>query len=123
MRVPSAYPTPPFCRYLFVSHSAVSYSVWYELEPEEMEHLKVMQTQGPLCVHTQTYVFFLQPPISLSPPEPHSGCLHLFLQLTMNKHYDVSQQILDLQRLCFDPGTVDSSNARAGICLGGILKG
>lgn len=122
MRVPSAYPTPPFCGYLFVSHSAVPYSVWYELEPEEMEHLKVMQTQGPLCVHTQTYLFFLQPPISLSPPDP----LHLSLQLTMNKHYDVSQQTLDLQRLCFDPGTVDSSNARnarAGIFLGGRLKG
>ncbi|KAF0875948.1 NXF2 factor, partial [Crocuta crocuta] len=35
------------------------------------------------------------------------------LKLTMNKRYDVFQQALDLQRLRFDPGTVDSSNARA----------
>ena len=69
-----------------------------------MEQLKVMQTQGPLCVHTQTHLFFLQPPISLSPPESSSGSLQLSLQLTMNKRYDVSQQALDLQSLRFDPG-------------------
>lgn len=91
-----------------------------------MEQLKVMQTQGPLCAHTHTHLFFLQPLISLSPPEPPSGFLHPSLQLTMNKRYDVSQQALDLQSLRFDPGTLDSSNSRAGegtgICLGGRLR-
>ena len=91
-----------------------------------MEQLKVMQTQGPLCVHTQTHLFFLQPPISLSPPESSSGSLQLSLQLTMNKRYDVSQQALDLQSLRFDPGILDVSNSRAGegtgICLGGRLR-
>ncbi|KAF3813042.1 hypothetical protein GH733_018985, partial [Mirounga leonina] len=48
------------------------------------------------------------------------------LKLTMDKRYDVSQQALDLQCLRFDPGTLDSSNSRAGegtgICLGGRLR-
>lgn len=125
-RVSSAYPTPSFCRYLVVSPSAIPYTVWYELEPEEIEQLKVMQTQGPLCAHTQTHLFFLQSPISLTPSEPHSGSLHVSLQLTISKYYDISQQALDLQRLCFDPGTVDNRNVRAGdgtgISLGGRLK-
>uniref|UniRef100_A0A8I3P5W5 Nuclear RNA export factor 2-like n=1 Tax=Canis lupus familiaris TaxID=9615 RepID=A0A8I3P5W5_CANLF len=35
---------------IFVNPSTVPYSVRYKLEPEEMEQLKVMQTQGPLCL-------------------------------------------------------------------------
>ena len=91
-----------------------------------MKQLKVMQTQGPLHAHTQTHLLFLQPPIFLSLPEPQSGFLCVSLQLTMHKRYDVSHEALDLQSLRFDPGTIDSSNSRAGegtgICLGGRLR-
>lgn len=91
-----------------------------------MEQLKVMQIQGTLYAHTQTHLFFPQPLISLSPPQPQSLSLHLSLQLAMSKRYDVSQQALDLQTLRFDPGMPDSSNSEAGedrkICLGGRLR-
>lgn len=88
-----------------------------------MEQLKVMQTQGPLCTHTQTHLFFLQTLISLSPPECPSGSLHLSLQLTMNKRYDISQQALDLQSLRFDPGTLNSSNSRQMRAQGSAWEG
>lgn len=51
-------------------------------------------------------IFF--PQISLAPPLPQicvSTRQCLFLQLTLNKRYDASQQALDLRNLRFDPGT------------------
>ncbi|XP_007456963.1 PREDICTED: nuclear RNA export factor 2-like, partial [Lipotes vexillifer] len=69
------------CIPVFVSLSAVPYSVQYKLKSGEMEQL----------------------------------------ELTLIKRFDVSKQALDLQRLCVDPGTADSSNSRAS-CMAATLQ-
>lgn len=97
-----------------------------KLKPKEMEQLKAMQTQGIFYAHIQIRLFFLQPLIFLSPPQPQSSSLHFPLKLTISKRNDVSQKALDLRKLHFDPGKADSSNSRAGkskrFHLGGYLE-
>lgn len=86
-----------------------------------MEQLKVMQTQGMLCTS--------DPPV---PPPAHNFpvttitsevSLHLSLQLTMRKRYDVSQKALDLHKLRFDPGIANISNSREGEGTNVFLRG
>ena len=114
---------------MFVSPSAAPYSVRDKLKPEEMELLKVMQTQGILCASAQTHLSFLQPPVPLAPDFPATTTASerlspsLSPQLTLSKRFDVSQQALDLRRLCDDPGTADSSNSRVGEGRGVFLEG
>ncbi|KAM9042417.1 nuclear RNA export factor 2-like [Megaptera novaeangliae] len=97
---------------VFVSPSAAPYSVRYKLKPEEMEQLKVMQTQGILCASAQTHLSFLQAPVTLAPVFATTTTASerlspsLTPQLTLIKRFNVSKQALDLQRLCVDPDLV-----------------
>ena len=83
-----------------------------KLATEEIKQLKVTQSQG----------YMLAPDAPVPPPAPDypattttSGLsLHLLVQLTVSKRYDVSLKALDLQSLRYDPGTVDSRNSGAG---------
>lgn len=89
-----------------------------------MKQLKVTRAQG--------YMLAPDPPVPPPPPDfpvttTTSGLsLHLPVQLTMSRRYDVSQKALDLQSLRYDPGTVDRRNTKAGeergCCLGGSLR-
>ena len=114
---------------MFVSPSAAPYSVQYKLNPEEMEQLKVMQTQDILCANPQTNLSFLQPPVPLAPDFPATTTASerlspsLTPQLTLIKRFNIYKQALDLQRLFVDPGTADSSNSRAGEGRGVFLEG
>lgn len=90
---------------------------------EQMEQLKVMETEITLCAHV--------PDPSLLPPLPEVSVTmtpcssepfspSLSVQLTMKKRYDVSQQSLDLQKLRFDPGMADHGNFGACQGIGGL---
>ena len=84
---------------IFVDPCDALHSVLKELRSEKVEQIKVTQTQHNLCTHSQTH---LLPPITTSDSEPWTPSLTL--QLPMKERHDASQQSLDIQRLCSDPG-------------------
>ncbi|ELV13908.1 Nuclear RNA export factor 2, partial [Tupaia chinensis] len=89
--------------FIFVSPSDAPYSVQNKLKPEQMEQLKVMQTQNTLCANSKTHLFFPCPPVTTTNTASEALCPILSLQLTMDKRYDVFHQALNLKRLRFDP--------------------